>query len=180
MPKKDIDDSFILSEHGNWNVASDYSRLKIMKQLYLADEYETIATFGFIDILEESNTDVNKDVLRLRGMKRLIKTLIMLIDNTIFAVKSKEKEKLDGLRKELLRFWKVVPSLHEYKVNQKEKTRELKLKDNLFNDALERIIEIKSEINEPLNKYDLIFTHKEDFDIKKYKDQIMQGAVDRG
>lgn len=181
MPKKSFFDEGIVSETGNWNVAADYSRLKIMKQLYLADEYEIISTFGFSDFIDELNADMDVDVLKIRGLKRLIKSLMMVIGNSKFAIrKDPFKKKLEDLRKELTRYWKIIPTLFEYKINQRNKTKELRLIQKEYDKALERVIEIKSEINEPLNKYDLIFTHHEDFDPKKAKEQIKKDLIERG
>lgn len=180
MPKKGDFGEKEISEHGNWNVASDYARLKIMKQLYLADEYETIATFGFVDFMDELNFNMDVDVLKIRGFKRLIKSLLMVINNSRFAIKKKEREKLDKMKDELNRFWKVIPVLYEYKVNQKNKTRELKIIEEDYNKAMDRIIEIKAEINEPLNKYDLIFSYKDEFDSGKAKEEIMKSLTERG
>lgn len=181
MPKgTSLYEDKVMSDYGNWNVASDYARLKIMKQLYLADEYEIIATFGFSDLIEELTTDFSVDVLKIRGFKRLIKSLIMVIDNSKFAVKGIHKKTLNNLRGELQRYWKVIPTLYKYKRNEKNKTQELRLEQNEYNQAIERIIEIKSEINEPLNRYDLIFTHKEEFDPKAAKEQIKADLTQRG
>lgn len=179
MPKKEGDD-FILSEFGTWNVASDYSRLKIMKPLYLCDEYETIATFGHLDFFDELTQEINVDLVKIRGFKRLIKTLILVISNSKFAIKGKEKEELERYYKELQRYYKIMPTLFNYKSNQIKKTRELKIVAEKYDPALERVLEIKSLINEPLNKFDLIFTHREEFDPKAYKKQVMESAVQRG
>ena len=179
MPKSSFFDEGAVSDYGNWNVAADYSKLKIMKQLYLADEYEIISTFGFSDFLDELSVETPTDILKIRGFKRLIKSLIMVIDNSIFAVKKSHKKTLKDLRDELVRYWKIIPTLYDYKINQRDKTKELKLKDD-FDPALERVIEIKSEINEPLNAYDLIFTHKEDFDPAKAKEMIKKSLTEKG
>lgn len=180
MPKKSGFDDTEISEFGNWNVAADYSKLKIMKQLYLADEYEIIATFGFVDFMDELNFQLNVDVLKIRGFKRLIKSLLMVISNSRFAIKKGDREKLDKFKEELTRFWKVIHVLFEHKKNQKNKTSELRIKEEVYNKALERVLEIKTEINEPLNKYDLIFTHKEDFDPARAKAMIKEGLTKRG
>ena len=180
MPKKNFSEEDIISDYGNWNVAADYSRLKIMKQLYLADEYETIATFGFSDLLDELNIETNVDVLKIRGFRRLIKSLIMVIDNSIFAVKGTHKEDLVKLRKKLNRYWDVLPKLFTYQVNQKIKTKELKIKPEEYDLALTGVIEIKSEINAPLNRYDLIFTHKEEFDAAAAKAALKKRLTEVG
>ena len=180
MPKKDAFEDKIMSEYGNWNVASDYARLKIMKQLYLADEYEIIATFGFSELIDELTTTFSVDVLKIRGFKRLIKSLLMVIDNSKFAIKGSHKKIIEELRKELQRYWKIIPTLFNYKRNEKTKTKELRLVEKEYNKSIERVIEIKSEINEPLNRYDLIFTHKEEFDPKAAKAKIMEDLKKRG
>ncbi len=180
MPKKGDDGDFVTSEFGTWNVASDYSKLKIMQPLILCDEYETIATFGYVDFTEEIFSNFNIDVLKIRGFKRLIKTLILLINNSKFAVKGEDKKLLIKYKEELDRYYKIIPALHEIISNQKLKSKNIKILDEKYLPALERVVEIKSLINEPLNKFDLIFTHKEEFDAKKYKEKIKEDAKTKG
>ncbi len=83
MPKRDEG----ISETGNWNVASDYSRYKIMKPLELADEYEVIAMFGASDLIQEFGLHISISESKIKGFERLVYTLIMLINNTLFAIK---------------------------------------------------------------------------------------------
>jgi len=180
MPKKELTDDYIVSDHGNWNVAADYSRLKIMKHLYFADEYETIATFGFVDFEEELTYSGNADFLKIRGFKRLIKTLLMIISNSRFAIKEPERKTINGYAKELIKYGKVLNLLYKYRRNQQKKTKELVIIPEKYDKALDRVIEIKTLINEPLNRYDLIFTHKEEFDPKKYKKGIKEGLTEVG
>ena len=180
MPKKDGSGDYEMSDYGNWNVASEYSRLKIMRPLYLADEYETIATFGYLDFGEELTLNFNEDVLKIRGFKRLIKTLILIINNSKFAIKGNEKKDLLEYRKELEKFYNVIKVMFKYTYDQRHKTKELKIIAEKYNPALERVLEIKSLINEPLNRYDLIFTHKEEFNPKKAKQHIKEGLVTTG
>ena len=40
-----------------WNNAKNYAELKIMKFLILADDYETLATFGVNELIEEFSTN---------------------------------------------------------------------------------------------------------------------------
>ncbi|GAG24821.1 unnamed protein product, partial [marine sediment metagenome] len=108
MPKSNFFDESSISETGNWNVAADYSRLKIMKQLYLADEYEIISTFGFSDFLDELNAEVEIDILKIRGFKRLIKSLIMIINNSIFAIKKRAERPINSFEK------RIKPLLENY------------------------------------------------------------------
>lgn len=188
MGKDDYGDTS-QSEHGNWNVASDYAKLKIMKHLFDADKYEIISTFGHYDLLDELMVKVNVDVLKIHGFRRLINSLLMLINNSIFAVKGKKSK--DGKKKtdrEILEHWKeqlkkikeIIPKLYNYQRNDISRTKILILDVYKYQKVLDLVVDIKAKINEPLNKYDLIFSHKEDFDSEKAKKQIMDGLTTKG
>lgn len=181
MPKKDVlSDDYIISETGNWNVAADYSKLKIMKNLYLADEYSNIALFGYDSMLEELENPFPVDVLKLKGFERLINCLIMLIDNTLFAIKKGGKSGLKDHRKQLQKILKIMPTLSKVISSQRTKTKKIQINYEKYNKVLEIVLDIKSKINEPLNKNHLIFTDTEEFDPQKYKEQIMKDAARRG
>lgn len=177
------EDGYNISDTGNWNVASDYSKLKIMKPLYLCDEYATISTFGTSHLVEElqSNQLISIDDMKIRGFQRLIHHLIMIIDNSYFAIKKdKGREDLESYKKELIRFKKITGILFKYQVNHIRKTRTLMIIQDKYNPVLDRILEIKSLINIPLNRNHLIFTDKEEFDPQKYKKEIFDSITTRG
>ena len=178
------------SEHGNWNVASDYAKLKIMKHLYDADKYEIIALFGHYDLLDEIiMVDVDVDLLKIQGFRRLVNTLLMLINNSIFAVKKKiskkgnpktDREKLDHYKEELKKIKILIPKLYKYEVNAIHRTKKIKIITEKYQKVLDFVIETKARINEPLNKYDLIFSHKEEFDPAEAKKQIFKDLTTKG
>ena len=176
------EEGYNVSELGNWNVASDFSRLKVMKPLYLCDLYENVARFGhdnFLDQLE--NLNLPMDVLRLNGFVRLVNELLKLIKNTKFAMKKgKTKEDMEGHEEKLKKILKTLPALSKTIVNNRRNTKQVKINNERYNAVLDIVLEIKSKINEPLNKNHLIFTDKEEFDPRKYKSQIIDGAVSRG
>lgn len=172
-----------ISETGNWNVAQIYSNLKVMKLLYLADELENIAVFGSADIVEDilaSIQGINKDELRLTGYRRLLRTLLMLINNTKFAVRKNGKEKLEEYERELKQFEKNIFLLYGWRVNNVKKIRSIHIDENKFKMALERVIELKGLINSPLNDADLIFTSKPQIDAKEMKRKIFENFTERG
>jgi len=183
MPKKDEEDS-VISETGNWNVADSYSKSKIMRPLILCDYYEDIATFGYDSIIEELigfNSPPN-DMIKIKAMKRLLKQLIRVIDNCKFALKKPgTKDLILKYREDLIKLNKCVPNLVKINFNQIEGTRTIQIKsEELFNSFLDKISEIKSKINEPLNRNHLIFTDKEDFDPKAFKDKLKSRMVNQG
>lgn len=177
MEKREKD--YNVSELGNWNVAKEYSHFKIMRNLFLADEYSNMAIFGSSSIIEELENNQPVDILKLTGLNRLVNVLILIIDNSKFACKKQgSREKLEAARVKLRDILQIMPLL--YKTITKQKRKEIKINVQVFNPVLEKVLEIKSEINEPLNQNHLIFTDKEEFDPKKYKEQIMQDATSRG
>ncbi len=133
MPKGDQDKN--ISDTGNWNVAADYSKFKIMKYLYLADEYSAIATFGHSNLIEELQSDISVEQIRISGLRRLIDSLIILIDNTHFAIKNTtDKKNLDDYRKELKKAIPLMSILYKTVTNVRLNTRRIKIDEvNLWN-----------------------------------------------
>ncbi len=174
------EEGYNVSELGNWNVASDYSRLKIMKPLDFADHYENIARFGYDTLIEQlENFGIPLDTLKLIGFERLLNELIKLCGNSKFAMKvGNTRKELEKFEEELKGIRKIMPLLSRTIVKQKKKT--IVLNQENYYKVLDHVIEIKAKLNEPLNKNHLIFTDKQEFDPKAYKKQIMEDARTRG
>lgn len=174
------EDGYNVSELGNWNVASDYSRLKIMKPLDFCDHYENIARFGYDTMIEQlENFGVPLDTLKLIGFERLVNELIKLCDNSMFAMKSGgTKKELKGIEDKLKIIRKIIPTLS--KTINKQKSKVITIIPEKYYKVLDIVADIKSKVNEPLNKNHLIFTNKEEFDPKAYKEQIIADATTRG
>lgn len=174
------EEGYNVSEIGNWNVASDYSRLKIMKPLDFCDHYENIARFGYDTLIDQlENYSISIDELKLIGFERLVNELIKLCGNSKFAMKTKGTEKtLNNYEKKLKEVREVIPILS--KTVQKGRKKKLSLDKVKYYKLLDFVIEIKSKINGPLNKNNLIFMDKQKFDPKAYKKQIIDDAKVRG
>lgn len=183
MGKSDFFDGASISESGNWNVADKFSKVKIMLPLAKCEFYEDLAQFGYESFIDEIVNwyDVPMDVVRLKGLTRLIKELLRICQNTKFAMKKPgSKKELIKLEKELENIQKILPALYKVHVNTVKKTRDLRLIPEKFDKVLSKVIEIKSKINEPLNKNDLIFVNKEEFDPKAFKKSIMERMANKG
>jgi len=174
------EDKYNVSELGNWNVASEFARIKIMKPLDYCDHYENIARFGYDTLIEElENFGVPLDTLKLIGFERLANELLKLCGNSKFAMKvGGTRTELEDLEKELQTIKKIIPFLS--KTIKKQRKQKLILEKDKYNKALDIVIKIKSKLNEPLNKNHLIFTDKLEFDPQAYKKQIIEGAKTRG
>ena len=174
------EEGYNISELGNWNVAADYSRLKIMKPLEFADHYENIARFGYDTLIEQlENFGIPLDVLKLIGFERLVNELIKLCGNSKFAMKvGGTKKQLEDLEKELKEIRGFMPLF--FKTVTKQRKSFVVINAKTYYKTLDYVVEIKAKLNEPLNKNHLIFTDKQEFDPGAYKKQIMESAKTRG
>lgn len=172
----------IISDTGNWNVASDFARIKIMIPLAKCDYYEDIARFGYESIIEElMGFQIQNDLIRYTGLKRLINELLKICKNSKFAMKKGNTSKtLKDYEKELDRIKKILPLLIKVITNNVNKTSELIINNVTFDKTLEIVLEIKSSINTPLNQNHLIFTDKEEFDVRAYKKAQKDRMINRG
>lgn len=178
MGKKDYLD---FSESKNWNVAEGYSQAKILKWLVLADDYEVVATFGTNEMMDEYQVSERlKSDARVKALRRLIKTLKMIINNSYFAVKKKDKPDLEKFMKDLVDIEKIMPVAYENIINQKTKTREVLIDEDRFQSILDMVIKIKEGINEPLNKADLIYSSTEEIDPDELKRRLMEDIIHSG
>ena len=183
MPKKDSTTGEpIISESGNWNVASDFARIKIMTPLAKCEYYEDIARFGYESIVEElMGHQVQNDLVRYTGFKRLINELIKVCKNSKFAMKKRNtKETLQEHEDQLNKIKGILPVLIKVKNNNVNKTKELIIISERFDKIFDMVLEIKSSINIPLNQNHLIFTDKEEFDAHAYKTAMKERMIHRG
>lgn len=175
------EDGYNISDSGNWNVASDFSKFKIMKPLDNCDHYENLAQFGFDTLEEQLNTPLfPTEEVKLMGFERLVRELLKLIGNSKFAMKvAKTKETMEGFEKELRNAIKIIPKLYKKSHNLRTKRATILLNED-YRKVLSRVLEIKADINEPLNKNHLIFTDKEEFDPQDYKKKVIKRAIEIG
>lgn len=173
----------MVSETGNWNVADVFAKKKIMLPMEKSDAYEDIATYGFDSFLAElMQTNIQVDELKVRGLIRLVNELIKLTKNTMFAMrKGNTKKDLKKLQEQLYEIKRdILPNTYKTMIDQGNNTTSLVLQKKLFEMTLEKVSDIKSRINEPLNRNHLIFTDKEEFDPEAFKTKIRERIVNKG
>jgi hypothetical protein len=174
-------DSLSEAESGNWNTAENYSQIKIMNLLAISDEYEELAEFGSLNLFDEITNKGMVEEIRIRAFRRLINHLIRVCNNSYFALEKHvtAQKKLKGFVEELKEIRDNVSAYYMIIRDSISGTQRIKLL-NTFSEKLEKVSEIKKEINVQLNEGDLIFIHKDNFDAKDYKKRIFQDAIERG
>jgi hypothetical protein len=174
-------DNLTEAESGNWNTAENYSQIKIMNLLAISDEYEELAEFGSLNLFDEVNNTAHTEELKIRGFRRLINHLIRVCNNSWFALEKHKtaQTNIENYITELKEIRNNIGALFVIATDEIHKTRQLKILP-LYYEKLERVSEIKKEINKELNEGDLIFIHKDNFDAKDYKKRIFEDAISRG
>lgn len=184
MPKtRGEEGDYIISETGNWNVADTFSKRKIMIPLDNCDFYEDIALYGHASFLDELiEYQGPTDELKLRGLRRLVNELIKLAKNARFAMKKdKTRARLLGLQEKLYIIRdKLLPLTYRPYTDESQGIQTIQLNEDAFKKTLEAVSEIKAAINEPLNQNHLIFTDKEEFDPRAFKDRIKDRMINKG
>jgi hypothetical protein len=169
MPK-----DFEQSETGNWNVADKWSELMIFKPLNETSEYLKIAYFGCSDLLEDFMFDEQTKInTKIKGLKWAKYCLEQAMRNSLFAIKTpKDKKKIEDYLKDIGKIDKIIEGISD------KKTFGDKVKIEINNEAFEFVygclIKIFTEVTEPMNKNDLIFIHREEFDPHKFKENIKE------
>ena len=172
-------DNLTDAESGNWNTAENYSQIKIMNLLAIADEYEELAEFGSLNLYDEITNKGMVEEIRIRSFRRLINHLIRVCNNSFFALKPTQRNQLKSLTEELKEIRDNVSSYFMVINDSIAQTKKIKILET-FNIKLEKVSDIKKMINVYLNEGDLIFIHKDNFDAKDYKKRIFDDAIERG
>jgi ribosomal protein L17 len=169
------------SESGNWNIAASFCEQKISKPLFEADEYMKMALYGTATIQEEFMTNENiKTLARIKSLRRLIDTLLLVIGNSKFAMrKQTDKDELLKFEKNLKILKNHISNTFQVRTfNSKPSTHVID--ENKFDLVIERVTEIKNKMLEPLNRAELIFRNTEAFDPKTIKQKIKEQLTSIG
>lgn len=183
MPRKDDNDEYMVSETGNWNVAARFAEEKIMKPLVKCEIYEDLAIFGYESILEElvNYDQIPKDIVRINGLRWLVRELIKICKNTKFAMKiSGTKIEIQNIEDKLQKIEEIIPALYTITFSIVKKTQSVEIEREKFDKILEKVLNLKSDLNNPLNKNHLIFTDKDEFDPSAFKARIKNRMVNKG
>jgi len=159
-----------------WNVADGFTKIKILRQLILLDEYETIAQYGVSGMDEMI---LEKDLIakkREEALNRFVSTLRQLLGNVKFAIKDGDKGKIEDYIKRLNNIDKVLGGVLFVYEDFITHSRELIINEEHFNKILKILRQIKDEINIPINNAGLIFRESGEIDLDKMMQDIVQGG----
>lgn len=161
---------------GNWNTAGDFVKQKILKYLVEVDSFYNLAIFGTDNIygdvfMKDENL---KNTGRLNAVKRLIHTIVTLLRNTKFAILPKDQSSFMKYTERLLYIEKKLGKL-KLETKRGNRIMELNIDEDLFDKVINEIMQdIMDDVNFKLNKSGLIFTQKEEYDVKEQMKKFKQ------
>ncbi len=181
MTKKDYSEP--MSETGNWNASRVYTEVEIAEPIINATKYLDIAVNGTLDFSENFYySNIQKDTLKLEGLKRAVNELLKLIRNT-FALCSRKgtPEEMKKYKKRLRAVRELLKKPIVYKlVTDINGNKHVSLNHDKFDGVIDYVSDIKEEMLKPIKINDLIMFHMEDLDPKELKKRIIDDAVDQG
>ncbi len=160
-----------------WNVADGYTKLKILRQLIMLDRWDTIAQFGTEEIDEDvSYSDNQLKKRRVEGLERLHSTINQLLGNVLFAIKKEDQDIVKALVDRVKNIEEFIPKAFEQKEDVISHSVEFKINNDVFNQIIVILQDVKDKLNTPLNNAGLIFRPSEEIDLDKIMNEIIEGG----
>lgn len=181
--KRNLEEDYTVSETGNWNVAQRFSEEKIMKPMIKCEIYEDLAKYGYDSLLEELENwrTIPSEIIRIRALYRLIGELLKLCRNAKFACKRVGTlNEILLIEKKLTAIKPNVEKTYSIKNDFVKKTRMHQIDEIKFEYVLQLVVDLKSDLNVPLNQNHLIFADKEEFDPVAFKERIKNRMINKG
>lgn len=169
------------SSSSRWNVAGDFTKIKIARHLIEIDQNILVALYGTENLSDEFYLlpNIVKES-RIKALSRLATSLEMIIDNCTFAIHKTDKDNFKEFKKKIIVIRNLIPKLHYKIMNSRDKTSEFMIHEEQFNKILDYLRTIHQDILAPLDKAQLIFSGSDEFDPDELKKQIYQEAVENG
>lgn len=160
-----------------WNVADGYTKLKILRQLIMLDRWDTIAQFGTEEIDEDMNYNDNQlNKRRVEGLERMYSTIKQLLGNVLFAIRKEDLEKVKALVDRVENIGEFIPKSFEQQEDLINHVIGFEIKEEVFNQIIGILQEVKDQLNIPLNNAGLIFRPTEEVDLDKIMSEIIEGG----
>lgn len=179
MGSKLQDNEGITINSETWNIADGFTKLKILKQIVVADKLETIAIYGVEDIDDHILNPIPVENLpqrRVESLYRLKDMMKQLLSNVSFAIRDEDRPKIEAMRKRLLLIESMIGAISYDAENQVDHQHNLYINEEWFQIILTELQEIKEIINKPINHAGLIFRRSDEMDFDELTKEIIEGG----
>jgi len=171
-----MEDKQVNSNSESWNFAEGFVQMKILKHMIEMDKLFWIASHGYERIEDKAILNPQQIVeYRIEALERLADALLLVIGNTIFAVKEIDKKVLRKLREKVKEVVEVLNGVYSAKVDSTRNTKSIVINEEHFKVCLKRLEWIKEKLNEPLNNNGLIFRQSDELSVDEIKKRYEEG-----
>lgn len=182
MAKK-TSDYFVESETGNWNMSANYIEDLHIK-LKTADHYRTACKFGVGSLYENLvGLNIPRDVQQIEAMKWFCETLRELSYDVLPCIKRVfTKPGMEKIAKKLTVISEKIsnPATISNTKNDFTTNTSIQTINSNFKIVLRELENMKMEITDIMNKNDLIFSHRTEFNHKDFKAAIKDRIRTKG
>jgi hypothetical protein len=159
-----------------WNIADGYTKIKILRIIIQLDIDEEIAMFGRKDDIEMIDPQSIPE-RRVEAFNKYIFHLKQLMGNCEFAIRDPiNKTIFVNIKRRIENVEAVANGIADYMINDVTKENELRINYDHFQKCFNSLMDIKNEINFPINREGLIFKQSDELDL----DDIMKDIEDGG
>ncbi len=170
------------SDTGNWNIAENWSNEMIFKPFYEASQYLTIAKNGTSDIEEDFLFDEQTKIRsRINAIGWARDKIEQGIRQSLFAIRNpSDITKVKGFLKEIIDLEVPDKQTNKSPINLIENVlidrnkQKIEINEEAFIIVYNCLKRIFTEVIEPMNKSDLIFNFREQFDPEDFKNKIKE------
>ncbi len=160
-----------------WNVAQGYVNLKIMAPIWELDGLERISEYGTKN-MEENILYTGEQIIqrRIEALSRFASTLLQVMGNVKFAIKSAKRKELTYCEEKTLRAKKYIKNVSIISSNSITHEEEINIDPVLFEMIFEMLREVKNQLNFPINESGLIFKESGEIDLDRMKQKLIEGG----
>ena len=159
------------------NIASGWTKLKILLPFVMANKLITISQFGAEHIAESLIMDDNLVIkARMEGINRLIDVMRQIIEGSYFALKPFDKELVSDYLKKVDNIEAVLPAIRVVNFDARNNEASVSINEEHFSLCLTELRKILKELAIPLNNNSLIFPSSDELDLDKIKNELIFGG----
>jgi len=103
-------------------------------------------------------------------------TINQLLGNVLFAIKKEDQDIVKALVDRVKNIEEFIPKAFEQKEDVISHSVEFKINNDVFNQIIVILQDVKDKLNTPLNNAGLIFRPSEEIDLDKIMNEIIEGG----
>ena len=174
---KQTDDGGINTGSEAWNIAQHYTGYSIALPLRDLNDLEDIARFGSVRIDDDIiMSDDQIDKRRADAVKRYWQKLKQIVSDTLFKIKSKDRQKAHDIHNELLKLDPLFSGLLSIKSDTITHDDKIKVNEKFLKLFIDILVNKKQEYLYILDRAGLIFKEVDDVDLDRMMDDFAHGG----